>query len=67
VNLVYYRITHTMTKAEKTNFDIQIAPTELREITIDRQNAEQMKLLQGGAGPKAKPVPLPHRRRKRDE
>lgn len=53
-----------MTQAEKTQFDIRIAPVELRELTIDRQNAEQMKLLQGGDAPRQKPVPLPHRRRK---
>lgn len=56
-----------MTKAEKAQFDIRIAPAELRELTIDRQNAEQMKLLQGGDQPRMKPVPLPHRRRRRSE
>lgn len=52
-----------MNAAQKAQFDIDLAPAELKELAIDRQNAEQMRLLTGGkSGPK--PVPLPHRRRK---
>lgn len=52
-----------MNAAQKAEFDIQLAPPELKELAIDRQNAEQMKLLTGGKrGPK--PTPLPSRRRK---
>ncbi len=53
-----------MNAAQKAAFDIDIAPPEMKETLIDRQNAEQMKLLQGGEVPKVKPQPLPHRRRK---
>jgi hypothetical protein len=53
-----------MNTAEKRKFDLDLAPVELKEKTVDQQNAEQMKLLTGGkAGPK--PVPLPHKRRKK--
>ena len=55
-----------MTAAEKDQFDIQLAPPEARERTIDEQNAEAMKLLMGGKHPSRKPVPLKERRRRRE-
>lgn len=50
-----------MTVVQKAKFDLDLAPVELKEKTIDQQNAEQMRILTGGK--KAKPVPLPNRRR----
>jgi len=56
--------TRNMNAAQKAQFDIDLAPAELKELAIDRQNAEQMKLLTGGKV-QPKPVPLKNRRRKK--
>jgi hypothetical protein len=63
VNLIYFLLTQNMNQAQKARFDLELAPPELKEKTIDEQNAEAMKLLTGNK-PMAKPVPLPHKRRK---
>lgn len=52
-----------MTAPQKAKFDLDLAPVELKEKTIDQQNAEQMRLLTGGKD-RPKPQPLPHKRRK---
>lgn len=47
-----------MSQAQKAQLDRDIAPPELKEETIDRQNAEQMRALSGmQIGPK-----MPRRR-----
>ena len=52
-----------MNAAEKARFDIDLAPAELKEETIDRQNAEQMQRLIGDRK-MPRPVPLKDRKRK---
>lgn len=39
-----------MTQAQKAQFDIDLAPKALKEEMVDRQNAEQMRLLTGMPG-----------------
>ena len=67
MNLVYHRFVMNMTPAQRNKFDLDLAPQELKEEMIDRQNAEQMNRLISASGQvgRPKPVPLPHRRRRR--
>lgn len=52
-----------MTQAQLAKFELELAPPELKEKTIDQQNAEAMRLLTGGKD-MPMPVPLKSRRRK---
>lgn len=61
MNLVYHMMTRNMNAPQKAKFDIDLAPRELKEKTIDQQNAEQMRLLTGGKQ-MPKPVPLKDRK-----
>ncbi len=53
-----------MNAPQKAQFDIDLAPPEMKEKTIDEQNAAAMKTLIGDK-PLPKPVPLANRKRKK--
>ena len=53
-----------MNSAQRAQLDLELAPPELKERTIDEQNAAAMKMMTGGKT-LPKPVPLAHRRRKK--
>lgn len=56
-----------MTPPQKAQLDRDLAPPALKEETIDRQNAEQMRLLGGmGIGPR-RPAARPRVRKRADE
>ncbi len=60
---MYHSLVRNMTQPERAKLDLDLAPAEMKEKTIDQQNAEAMKLLTGGKE-MPKPQPLAHRRRK---
>ncbi len=62
---MYTTITRNMNARELVDFETKISSPDRVEEMMDKQNAEQMKLLTGGKTP-PKPTPLPHRRRKRE-
>lgn len=62
---MYATITRNMSSREVTELEMKISSPDRVEEMMDKQNAEQMRLLTGGKTA-PKPTPLPHRRRKRE-
>ena len=60
---MYHSLVRNMSQPERAKLDLDLAPAEMREKTIDQQNAEAMKLFTGGKE-MPMPQPLAHKRRK---